>query len=111
MGKFIDYLAESTKDLHNYIGKNSAKFKQLESSTKNITQSAKDYHEKAFPKGQNHLEFDLPQEAPESVKQHVESNGGKLHQSGHSVTLKSGREVPTSKFLGKSRAPKHIDVS
>lgn len=110
MVKFIDYLAESTKDLYNYIGKNSAKFKQLESSTKNITQSAKDYHEKAFPEGQNHLEFDLPHEAPESVKQHIESNGGKLHPSGHSVTLKSGREVPTSKFLGKSRAPKHVET-
>lgn len=104
--KFSEFVNESTKDLKKHIGSIAAN--ELIDNSKDRSDKVENWHNSAF--GDKHrLEFDLPAQVPDAVKNHVESNGGKIDETGHKVTLKSGREVPTSKFLGKSNAPKDVN--
>lgn len=105
MTKFFKILKEATSELHKVMGE--AKAKNLLDNSKSMHSGAWKWHNKAFGT-EHHVEFDLPHEVPEKVKEHVQSNGGEIDDSGHKVKLKSGREVPTSKFLGKSGAPNHV---
>lgn len=102
--KFSEYrqLSEARKDLLGVIGteKTEALLKR-----KVLTPIQK-HHDSVFGKGNNHIEFPLENDMPEHVKDHVESNGDSLSENG--VKLKSGREVPVSKYLAKSGAPKNV---
>lgn len=102
--KFSEFrqLSEATKDLISAIGsdKTSALLK------KKVLSPIQSHHDKVFGKGNNHLEFPLENDMPHHVINHIESNGDSLTENG--VKLKSGREVPVSKYLAKSGAPKNV---
>lgn len=102
--KFLDFIAESTKDIKRLA---DPAFADKVLSQKPLVDVRK-WHEKAFGLD-NHIEMDLPAEVPPKVVDHVSKHGGNIDDSGHKVTLKSGRIVDTSKFLGKSNAPKDIN--
>ena len=95
-------LSESTKDLYKAIGERETKG-LLETK---VDPKIKKMHDKVFGEGNSHIEIPLHDDIPDSVKAHVKSNGDEL--SGDKVKLKSGRLVEISKYLGKSKAPKHV---
>jgi hypothetical protein len=104
--KFIEYIAlsESTKDLVHAIGTGR---------TSEIINAHKDehvskLHDDVFGKHNDHIEIPLKTGVPESVKDHVESQGDKIHPDQDKVILKTGRTAPLSKYLAKSKAPKNV---
>lgn len=95
-------LSESTKDLHKAIG---------EKETKNLLDTRVDrqvqsMHDKIFGEGNHHIEIPLHNPVPESVHDHIKANGDSVE--GDKVKLKSGRHVEIAKYLGRSKAPKHV---